>query len=79
MEIYIEDTEQYLALITLIEDYNLSQPKEVTYLGSGRHVVPTQERLDLPYTTYNLEDNTMWADSIILGFIEDNEIQYTEV
>ena len=79
MEIQITDTEQYLALITAIEDYNLSQPKVVTYIGGGRHVEATQERLDLPYTTYSLEDNTMWADSIIIQLCEDNEIQYTEV
>jgi hypothetical protein len=79
MEIQIADTEQYLALITAIEDYNLSKPKKVEYLGGGRHVEVTQERLNLPYTTYNLEDNTMWADEIVLALAVENNIVYTEV
>jgi hypothetical protein len=79
MEIQIADTEQYLALITAIEDYNLSQPKVVTYLGGGIHVEATQERLDLPYTTYSLENNTMWADEVVLALAVENDIVYTEV
>lgn len=79
MEIYIEDTEQYLLLIALIEDYNLSQPKVVTYIGKPSHIVPTQERLELPYTTYNKEENTLLADDMIIQLCIDSEIQYTEV
>ena len=77
--IHIADTPQFLSLITLIEDYNLSLPKIVTYVGKPTHVVPTEEQLNAPYTSYNTDNNTMWADEVVLALAAKNNIVYTEV